>query len=69
MVEMECELLPNNKRLKQLIKEFGQVWIILSSKPKKMQCFDTKLGVHITSLNLKHNRNVRFPEDIIRRVK
>lgn len=56
-----CKLLPVNKRLKQLIKEFGEDWIV-DSYPRKMQCFEGEEGVRVCSWDGEHIRNVRACE-------
>jgi hypothetical protein len=53
-----ARLLPNTKRLKQVIKDFGSMWHI-EHGPEKMQCFNNEKGFRIRSLNDKHVRNVR----------
>lgn len=50
-------LLPNNKRLKQVIAEHGSVWVIITSV-SPMQCFDNRDGVMVESLDKLHRRNV-----------
>ena len=52
------KLLPNNMRLKQLIKEHGNVWVVKHG-PEKMQCFGNEDGFGIESLDGNHFRNVR----------
>lgn len=52
------ELLPSDKRSKQLIKEHGCFWIELERKP--CLCFDGDIGVFIESLDTKHTRWVRL---------
>ena len=56
------KLLPNNMRLKQLIREHGDIWSI-EHGPLPMQCFNNDAGFGIRSKNEKHFRNVR-PTDI-----
>ena len=51
----------SNKRLKQLMKEHGHQWIMLS-EIKPMACFDNEKGCHIQSLDGKHIRNVRLTD-------
>lgn len=59
-----CKLLPTNKRLKQIIKEHGEVWSVMTAE-KSVQCFnDSKTGVFIESKSKLHSRWVR-PTDII----
>ncbi len=60
----QCEILPKTKRLKQVIKEFGNQWFAVSPI-KKMQCFDNALGVQVRSKCGNHNRNVRYPSQIL----
>ena len=53
-------LKPNNKRLKQLIKEHGELWSVdIEARP--VQCFNGGLGVFISTVG--HSRWVK-PEDI-----
>jgi hypothetical protein len=47
-------LLPHTKRLKQLIKEYGEQWTELYRL--KAQCFNGMLGVMIESKDGKHTR-------------
>lgn len=59
-------LLPNTKRLKQLIKEHGEVWQI-TGNPEPMQCFNNDMGIAIQSIvddiNVReHSRNVRLTD-------
>lgn len=56
-----ARLLPNSKRLKQVIAEFGAIWEIQHG-PEKMQCFNNEKGFRIRSLNKKHERNVRIED-------
>lgn len=35
---MKIKLLPTNKRLKQLIKEYGETWELIEER--KVQCFN-----------------------------
>lgn len=53
------QLLPQTKRLKQLIKDHGDVWLCISL-PHPMQCFNNDEGVRIESLDGTHCRNVRL---------
>jgi hypothetical protein len=53
-------LLPTNKRLKQVIKEFGNPWEILSTG--EMQCFNGRIGIRIKSQCGKHLRNVEVTD-------
>ena len=60
---MNKKLLPNTKRLKQLIKQHGDEWIVVQENVP-VQCFtDSDVGTKICSLNLHHSRWVR-PCDI-----
>ena len=52
-------LQPTNKRMKQLIKEFGRIWMVDSLTPIPMQCFNGDLGFPATSENGRHSRNLR----------
>ena len=56
---MLVELLPSNKRHKQLIKEHGKHWQVLESR--SVQCFGGLVGVLIEAGD--HVRWVK-PEDI-----
>jgi hypothetical protein len=51
-------LLPNTKRLKQVITEHGNTWAVIRG-PLSMQCFNGDLGFQVTSLDNLHIRNVR----------
>ena len=53
-----CVLRPNNARLKQLIKEHGNIWVVKHG-PNPMQCFGDAQGFGIESLNGDHFRNVK----------
>lgn len=53
---MQVILKPTNKRLKQVIKEFGNPWKVLVTHP--MPCFGGRLGYKIESANGMHVRNV-----------
>ena len=55
---MNIILLPDNKRLKQLIREFGSEWTIVQ-KEDHVQCFDGNPGLFIQSICGKHTRWVR----------
>ena len=53
---ISCELLPSNKRLKQLIKQYGKMWKVLRLDVP-VQCFkDCKTGYLIESLDKQHSR-------------
>lgn len=54
-------LLPNSKRLKQVVQEFGDVFYIVDG-PKPIPCFDNKEGFFIISLCGAHARNVRIED-------
>jgi hypothetical protein len=47
------------KRLKQLIREHGCMWKVVSG-PEPMPCFNGDLGVHVESIDGTHRRNVHF---------
>jgi len=49
-------LLPNSKRLKQVIEDNGNIWMVIEGT-QKMQCFNNELGVRIMALS-GHIRNV-----------
>jgi len=57
-----ARLLPNTARLKQLIREHGDIWEI-EHGPEPMQCFNNDNGFGIRSKDGRHFRNVR-PDDI-----
>ena len=50
---MKIKLLPTNKRLKQIIKEYGEIWKIIDKK--HVQCFND-IGFKIKSLDNNHER-------------
>lgn len=51
-------LLPANKRLKQVIREHGNPWQVLAG-PEPMQCFDNRPALRVISLLAPHHtRNV-----------
>lgn len=58
-------LMPNTKRLKQLIKQYGELWYS-DNIPRKMQCFDGALGVSVWVTDedgvILHQRNVRLDD-------
>jgi len=54
-------LLPNTARLKQLRKEHGSTWIMVTL-PEPMQCFDGDMGIRIKSIEGKHVRNARLTD-------
>lgn len=51
---------PTNKRLKQLITEFGEDWEIIETR-QSVQCFDNA-GLLIQSKNKKHHRWVKYSD-------
>lgn len=53
---------PNTNRLRQLVRDHGDVWNEITSFP--MSCFNGGLGVQIMSLDMQHIRNV--PITIVR---
>ena len=57
------EILPNTKRLKQLIKEHGEFWECVS-EPRAMVCFDGEMGMLIRSIGdePKHVRNIMLAD-------
>jgi hypothetical protein len=59
-----CEIVPITKRLKQVVKEYGVEWFVISPL-RKMQCFDNTLGVKVRSYCGEHTRNVRYPSQIL----
>lgn len=62
MLPTRAKLLGNTKRLKQLIKTHGDVWIVHHTEAVPMQCFNDDLGVFISSLDALHSRNVRLTD-------
>jgi len=62
-LDIRCEIQPQTQRLKQLIKEFGKEWRVLSPIQETL-CFNGDLGVHVESLCGKHNRWVQYPHEI-----
>ena len=59
---MKLLLLPTNKRAKQLIKEYGEEWEILTQT--YVQCFED-IGILIVSKNNNHTRWVKKSDCII----
>ena len=57
------KLLPNTKRLKQIIKEHGSQWRVLDDRP--VLCFGGQRGILIQSMDESHMRWVK-PVDIKR---
>jgi hypothetical protein len=53
---MKIKLLPTNNRLKQLIKEHGDIWIFIERR--FIQCFND-IGIKIQSVNGEHQRWIR----------
>lgn len=60
---MQITLKGNTNRLRQLIKQHGNTWWS-DGVLKNMPCFNGELGISITSLDKKHTRNIRFPQDV-----
>lgn len=64
-----CEVEPKSKRGKQLVKEHGTTWYLMTphsgveSMSARMPCFDNALGFRIKSLDGEHTRNVRMIND------
>ena len=54
------ELLPANKRLKQIVQEHGKLWKLLKECP--VQCFNGATGLFIESMDGRHSRWIR-PEE------
>jgi hypothetical protein len=63
-MDIRCEIIPDTKRLKQIVKEFGREWRVISPI-QYPQCFNGRTGVHVESLCKKHNRWVEYPSQII----
>ena len=61
--KVKCKIIPNNKRLKQLVKEYGEIWYVISPI-KRFICFNNELGVTVESLNGEHERHVQYPDQI-----
>ena len=57
------EILPNTKRLKQLIREHGEFWECVQ-EPRAMVCFDGEVGMLIRSIGDEphHVRNIRMKD-------
>lgn len=47
-------LLPDNKRLKQIIREHGEQWLVLEDR--NVQCFSGERGLFIEALHGSHQR-------------
>ena len=60
-INSQIRLLPNTARLKQLRKQHGPTWIMLSL-PEPMQCFDGDMGIRIKSMDGTHVRNARLTD-------
>ena len=41
---------PSNKRLKQLIKEFGNEWVVINEE-ESVQCLDNQAGILVAPPN------------------
>lgn len=60
----KVKMLPKNNRLRQLIKDHGEIWEVdVKSGPHHMLCFNGQLGLAIKSLNVTkghrdHHRNI-----------
>ena len=62
--KIQCTLVTDkNKRLKQLVKEHGDQWFVLTPI-QNVQCFDGGQGVKVVSSDGRHERWVRYPEEI-----
>lgn len=62
-MKIECEIVHTNKRLKQLVKEYGDTWNAVTPI-QNLQCFNNRLGVGVESLDGKHKRWVEYPSQI-----
>jgi hypothetical protein len=52
---------PKSKRLKKLVKDYGEVWEVLS-EPKPMLCFDGELGLLVSAQQSVCIRNLLLSE-------
>ena len=57
-MKINVRIVPNTARLKQLVREHGNIWTQLSDS-EPMQCFNGDHGTRIRSLDETHVRNVR----------
>lgn len=62
MLPTRAKLKGNTARLRQLIKEHGDEWIVHHSESVPMQCFNGDHGAFISSIDAKHSRNVRITD-------
>ena len=63
---MFIELLPANKRLKQVIAEHGMKWVMDDDAiPTPMQCFNGEFGILISCPDCSHVRNVNISHVLI----
>jgi hypothetical protein len=58
----EVTLTPNTNRLRQLVRDHGDVWLKVGPT-WNMPCFNGELGVQIKSMDGSHIRNV--PLDVV----
>jgi len=64
-MRVKCELITDkNKRLKQLVKQFGRDWFAIS-QAQPVQCFNGCLRIRIEDITGSHNRWIKYPEEII----
>jgi len=59
---MKVKIKPNTNRLRQLVRDHGDIWTIISG-PHNMVCFNGQPGFNVDSLDETHNRNI--PADIV----
>ena len=55
------ELLPNSNKLRELIKNHGNLWQT-DSDPSLMPCFNGQLGIRVKSHIDQHVRNIRIED-------
>jgi len=60
---MKCTIIPYDKRLKQLIAEYGTIWYNVSGIQTPL-CFLGEKGVLVESLCRNHKRWVKYPSQI-----
>lgn len=55
---MHVKITPNTNRLRQLVRDHGDVWLVLKDA-RPMVCFNGQLGLLVESLDGEHIRNVQ----------
>lgn len=53
---------PNTNRLRQLVRDHGDIWI-MEGDPRPMPCFDGHTGAAVRTIDNTHSRNV--PLDVV----